>query len=320
MIGRLIAGFPHLTAPQVFSDYTSRRVLTLSRIYGRQLTALTPDEILALDAPAIAKDLLGAYLKQIVVDGVFHSDPHPGNILVTQDGKLALLDFGMVGRMDAGQKDLMITLLLAFAGRQGERVADTYLKMIEVPHQFNKRSFTQDVSQLVSRYHDMSGGRMDLGTALLDLTKLSYRHQIGVPSSMTLIGKTMLNLDGTIRRLSPTLDPVQLIRDYMLNVMYHRKLSQFSPSRVSVWLLDALELIENSPRHTGTILDKLANDQFTFNMEVNHIEEAVEDLNRAANRLSAGMVAGSVIIGLGYVLGSLIQNGWKPAMRRPRGR
>jgi hypothetical protein len=106
----------------------------------------------------------------------------------------------------------------------------------------------------------------------------------------------------------------------MLNVMYHRKLSQFSPSRVSVWLLDALELIENSPRHTGTILDKLANDQFTFNMEVNHIEEAVEDLNRAANRLSAGMVAGSVIIGLGYVLGSLIQNGWKPAMRRPRGR
>src|SRR5207247_7765459 len=187
-------------------------------VQGRHLSTLARDELNALDAPAIAKDLLSAYLKQIVIDGVFHCDPHPGNIFLADDGRLALMDFGMVGRFDAGQKDNIILLLLAFSERQGERVADNYLEMIEIPKGFDRRGFTQDVCALVSRYHDMSGGRMALGTALLDLTKLAYIHRIAVPSSLTLLGKAMLNLDGTIRVLSPQLDPVQLIRAYMLEV------------------------------------------------------------------------------------------------------
>ena len=154
------------------------------------------EELDAQDSRAIAKDLLSAYLKQIIVDGVFHCDPHPGNIFLTDDGRLALMDFGMVGRFDADQKDKIILLLLAFSERLGERVADTYLDMIEIPKDVDRRAFTQDVSALVSRYHDMSGGRMAIGTALLDLTKLAQSHSTPVPTAMTLLGKAMLNLDG----------------------------------------------------------------------------------------------------------------------------
>src|SRR5213080_4335029 len=261
LIGRQVAGFAKLCTPTVYPELTSQRVLTLSFIKGRHLAEVSRAELGEHDPKAIASDLLSAYMKQIAIDGVFHCDPHPGNIMLTDDGRLALMDFGMVGRFDAGQKDKMILLLLAFSERLGERVADTYLEMIEIPGDVDRRSFTQDVSALVSRYHDMSGGRMAIGTALLDLTRLAQSHNTPVPTAMTLLGKAMLNLDGTIRVLSPTLDPVQLIRDYMINVMEKRVLGQLSPGRVFAWVLDMKHLVEHTPRNTDMILTKLANDQ-----------------------------------------------------------
>jgi ubiquinone biosynthesis protein len=305
IIGKQIADFQRLTTPTVYDEYTTRRVLTLSFIHGRHLAQVSREELDELDSRATARELLSAYLKQIVIDGVFHCDPHPGNIFLTDDGRLALMDFGMVGRFDADQKDRIILLLLAFSERLGERVADTYLEMIEIPADVDRRSFTQDVCGLVSRYHDMSGGRMAIGTALLDLTRLAQSHQTPVPTAMTLLGKAMLNLDGTIRVLSPTLDPVQLIREYMLKVMEKRVVGQLSPGRVFAWVLDMKHLIENTPRRTELILDKLANDQITIRLEVEHFDQAVKSINRAANRLSLSIIAASFIIGGKFAWDSL---------------
>ena len=313
IIGKQIGDFQRLITPKVYDDYTTRRVLTLSFIHGRHLAQVSRAELDELDSRAIAKELLSAYLKQIVIDGVFHCDPHPGNIFLTDDGRLALMDFGMVGRFDADQKDRIILLLLAFSERLGERVADTYLEMIEIPADVDRRSFTQDVCGLVSRYHDMSGGRMAIGTALLDLTRLAQSHNTPIPTAMTLLGKAMLNLDGTIRVLSPALDPVQLIRDYMVTVMEKRVIGQLSPGRVFAWVLDVKHLIEKTPRRTEMILDKLANDQITVRLEVEHFDQAVKSINKAANRLSLSIIAASLIIGGKFMWDNL----QKPS---PRGR
>ncbi|HEX6778730.1 MAG TPA: hypothetical protein VF099_11055, partial [Ktedonobacterales bacterium] len=193
----------------------------------------------------------------------------------------------------------------------GERVAETYLEMMELPKGFDRRSFVQDVRALVSRYHDMSGGRMALGTALLDLTRLSQAHGTPVPSAMTLLGKAMLNLDGTIRALSPELDPVQLIREYMLQVMEKRVGSQLSGGRVFAWVLDMKHLFENSPRRADTILDKLANDQITLRLEVEQLDEAIKTVNRATRRLALSVLVGSAIIGGGFILEFLRKPGRK---------
>ena len=305
LISKQISEFKLLTTPTVYSEYTTRRVLTLSFVHGRQLAGVSREELDSLDARSIAKELLSAYLKQMVIEGVFHCDPHPGNIFLADDGRLALMDFGMIGRFDADQKDKIILLLLAFSERLGERVADTYLEMIEIPKDVDRRAFTQDVSALVSRYHDMSGGRMAIGTALLDLTKLAQSHSTPVPTSMTLLGKAMLNLDGTIRVLSPELDPVQLIRDYMLRVMEKRVLGQISPGRVFAWVIDMKRLFENTPRRTDMIFDKLANDQLTLRLEVDHLDEAVKTLNKAANRLSLSIIVASMILGGKLVVDTL---------------
>jgi ubiquinone biosynthesis protein len=309
LIGRQIAGFTRLCTPTVYTEYTSQRVLTLSFLKGRHLAEVSRAELQAHDPKAIANDLLSAYMKQIAIDGVFHCDPHPGNILLTEDGRLALMDFGMVGRFDAGQKDKMILFLLAFSERLGERVAETYLDMIEPPEGLNGHGFTQDICGLVSRYHDMSGGRLGLGSALLDLTRLAYQNRVPVPTSMTLLGKTMLNLDGAIGVLSPELDPVELIRNYMLEVMIKRVGDQFSPGRVFAWVLDMKHLVENTPRRADVILGKLADDRLTMRLELEHLEQATQSLSRAATRLAVGVLAGSLLIGGGQVLSALIRTG-----------
>ena len=308
-IGRQIAGFARLCTPTVYPEYSSSRVLTLSFLRGRHLADVTAADLQQHDPRAIAADLLSAYMKQIAIDGVFHCDPHPGNILLTDDGRLALMDFGMVGRFDAGQKDKMILFLLAFSERLGERVADTYLDMIQQPDDLDQHGFTQDICGLVSRYHDMSGGRLGLGSALLDLTRLAYQNRVPVPTSMTLLGKTMLNLDGAIGVLSPELDPVELIRNYMLDVMMKRVGDQLSPGRVFAWVLDMKHLFENAPRRTDVILGKLADDRLTVRLDVEHLDKTTQSLSRAANRLAVGVLAGSLLIGGGQVLSALIRTG-----------
>jgi hypothetical protein len=117
----------------------------------------------------------------------------------------------------------------------------------------------------------------------------------------------MLNLDGAITVLSPSLDPVQLIRNYMLDVMMKRVGDSFSPGRVFAWVLDMKHLFENAPRRTETILTKLADDRLTTRLEVTHLHETTQTLSKAATRLAIGVVTGSILIGGGQVLSALIQ-------------
>jgi ubiquinone biosynthesis protein len=168
--------------------------------------------------------------------------------------------------------------------------------MIDVPESLDRRSFTQEVSSLVSRYHDMSQGRMEIGRALLDLTLLAQTYHVAVPSSLTLLGKTMLNLDGTLRILAPDLNPVQVIHSYLEHIMQQQVQKQVSAARISAWLLDTRHLVEQLPRRTDVVIEKLAHDQFTMHLKIDHLGTT---LDRAAKRISFGMIIASLILSIG---------------------
>jgi predicted unusual protein kinase regulating ubiquinone biosynthesis (AarF/ABC1/UbiB family) len=311
LISRQIAEFTRIGAPTIYDEWSADHVLTMSLIHGRNLSKFTREEMEKFDSNAIARDLLGAYLKQIVLTGVFHADPHPGNVMMTEDGKLIMLDFGMVGRFDSDEKDDIIKLLLAFAEREGARVADIYLDMVQIPEGFNRRAFSGAVSEFVSRYNDMTsvGGEgrrteMGLGTAFLDLVRVAEEHNTPVPSALTLLSKTMLNLDGIVRALSPEFDPVELIREFMVNAMGTRIDAERSAGQRFAWGLDLWHLVETAPRRADMILDRMANGQFTVNMNIDELDEASHRLTRAANRLSLSIVVGAAIVAAGYMLGN----------------
>lgn len=296
LISQNISEFHHILTPQVYSDYTSSRVLTLTLLPGRHLAQIPNEELEKFDTVTIAQELFSAYLKQIIISGIFHCDPHPGNILFTDDGHLAILDFGMVGRFDADQKEQLLLLLLAFAERQGERVAEIYLEMVEIPEKWNRRGFTQEISNLVSRYHDKSYKQMEIGRALLEFALVAQSYQMAVPISLTLLGKALLNLDGTLRVLAPDLDLIQAIRNYMEQLMQERAIEHMSLGRAYTWFLDSRHLLDNLPHRVNTLLDKVAQDRLTVHLKIDHLDTAIK---RAARQLSLGMILSSVLISTG---------------------
>ena len=213
----------------------------------RHLCQVSVEELKQVDTAIVAQELFSAYLKQMIVDGVFHCDPHPGNILFTDDGRLVILDFGMVGRFDAGQKEQLLMLLLAFAERLGERVAETYLEMIEVPEKCNRQAFTQEICALVSHCHDMSRGQMDMGRILLEFAMVAQTHQMAVPAALILLGKAMVNLESTLHVLAPDLNLFQAIRNYMEHVMQEHALAHMSLCKAYTWFIDTRHLLDNLP-------------------------------------------------------------------------
>lgn len=294
-IGQDIRAFQHLTTPMTYPAYSSRRVLTLSFIPGRHLAQITNDELSHFAPAILAKELLSAYLKQIVIHGVFHCDPHPGNFLLTNDGRLALLDFGMVGRLETRQIENLILLLLAFSERQGERVADLYLEMVEVPKHFDRHTFIQRICELVCQYYDNSSQRIEIGSALLDLVKIAYAYHVSIPPNFALLGKALLNLDGTLRRLSPDLNVIQMLHHSLPQIIQQRILSQISLGRSVAWLLDTKHLIENLLHKSDVLLEQLASEPSTTHEQVKLLDATIR---RASLRLSVGMVASSFVLGL----------------------
>lgn len=294
-----IRKFQHLTAPTIYPAYSSRQVLTLSFIPGRHLTQITNDELSHFASTSIAKELLFVYLKQIIINGVFHCDPHPGNLLLTDDGRLALLDFGMIGRLDARQIEKLILLLLAFSECQGERVTAIYLEMVDTPKNFDRRAFTQKICELVCRYYDSSKQGIEIGRALLDLVTIASAYHISIPPNFALLGKAMLNLDGTLRRLSPNLNLTQVLHHYLPKIIQQRAFSQLSPGRSLAWLLDAKHLVENMLRKSDMLLEKMASEQCATGEQ---IELLNENIRRASLRLSFSVVASSLVLSLALLV------------------
>lgn len=295
-IGQDIRTFRHLTTPMTYTAYSSRRVLTLSFIPGRHLAQIPNDELGRFAPSALAKELLFAYFKQVIINGVFHCDPHPGNLLLTDDGRLAVLDFGMVGRLDEEQREKLILLLLAFSERQGERVANVYLEMVDVPRDFDRRAFTQNICKLVCHYHDSSKQGLEIGRALLDLVRVANSYRISIPHNFTLLGKTLLNLDGTLYRLSPELDFIQVMHRYLPQIIQQRMVSQISLGRSIIWFLDAKRLIENTLHKSSALLEQLSSEQSTTYERIERLDSTI---GRGFRHLSLSIVCSSLILSLG---------------------
>ncbi len=298
-IGQNIRTFRHLTTPLIYSAYSSRRVLTLSFIPGRHLAQISNDELSRFAPNALAKELLFAYFKQVIIHGVFHCDPHPGNLLLTDDGRLALLDFGMVGRLDEEQREKLILLLLAFSERQGERVANVYLEMVDIPKSFNRRAFTQNICKLVYRYHESSRQGREIGKALLDLVMLANSYCLSIPRNFALLGKTLLNLDRTLYRLSPDLDLIQAMHHYLPQIIQQRMLSQLSLGRSLIWFFDTKHLLEKILHRSSVLLEKITSEEPATCRQIEQLDATIR---RGFRNLSLSMVLSSLLLSLGLLV------------------
>ena len=217
---RNLASFPRLFVPAPVEDYTTSRVLTMEYVTGTKITALSPVVVQEVEGAALAEDLVAAYLKQILVDGFFHADPHPGNVLLTEDGRLALIDLGMVGRVTPRTQDYLLQLLLSVSeGRPDEAAAYT-IKLGQPREAFDEATFRRRVGDLVGQNRDVE--EMEVGRAVLELAWLSADCGLRLPPELAMLGKTLLHLDEIGRRLDPDISPNALVRRHSASIMQQR--------------------------------------------------------------------------------------------------
>ena len=291
----IVADRPLLVVPMPYDDFSTSRVLTMDRIPGRKVTEMSPLARLEVDGPALARALFEAYLDQILVEGFFHADPHPGNVLLTPDGRLGLIDVGMVARVTPELRERLIRLLLAVGEGRGEEVARLAMDMSEPTPDCDARGFTGQVADLVERNATASVGQLDAGRLVLDLTRACAASGLRPPPEMSMVGKALLNLDMVARILDPDVAPVTIVQDRALELVR----GGVTPSLSGVLnaAMEAREFAEHLPGRVNRAMDALASGQFELKVDAFDETAFLRGLHRVANRIATGLVLASIVVG-----------------------
>jgi ubiquinone biosynthesis protein len=301
-LGANLKHFPMIVVPQPVDDYTTPRVLTMDFVLGTKVTEVSPVARLELDGERLGRDLVRAYLHQIVVDGFFHADPHPGNVFVTADQKLALVDLGMVGRLTASTQDRLLELLIAAAEGRSDEAADVLIDLGERREKFDETALRRDVAAVVGRMQQAALGDLQVGRMLLEINQHAGSHGLRPPADLMLLGKTLLNLDTVARSLAPELDVNAAIREQTITLMQQRIMRSLSPGRVLAAVLDAKQFTERLPGRVNKLLDAVAGNELTLKMQVIDDGAIIDGLQKVANRVALGLVMAALIVAAALIM------------------
>lgn len=301
-IGTNLASFPGIVVPQPVADYSTARVLTMDYISGQKITAVSPVVLAEADAPALAEELFRAYLHQVILDGLFHADPHAGNVFLTDDKRIALLDMGMVSRLSPDRQEELLHFLLAVSECRTEQAAELALRMGERLEGFDEAAFRQKITEVIVRSRDAKIGEVPAGRLMLAVAHSAVEAGVRLPNELTLLGKTLLNLDEVGTTLAPGFDVQESLRRNANELMMERMRRSITPSSAFASLLEAKNFAERLPGRINRILDSLANQELKVRVELIDEGAVLDGLQKVANRIALGLIIAATIIGAAMLM------------------
>jgi predicted unusual protein kinase regulating ubiquinone biosynthesis (AarF/ABC1/UbiB family) len=301
-LGANLKDYPSIVVPQPINDYTTRRVLTMDYVRGTKVTALSPLVRLEADGERLGADLVGAYLHQIIIDGFFHADPHPGNVFLTDDGHIALIDLGMVGELSPRHQERLLELLVSAAEGRPDSTADVIIDLGQRREEFDEAGLRRDVAELVSRYQRATLSDLQVGRILIDINQRAAARGLSAPRELTMLGKTLLNLDHVARALAPQLDVNGTIREQSVSLMRQRMLKSVSPAAAFSTMLEAKHFAERLPSRVNRVLDSLAGNELRLKVEMIDEGAVIDGLQKVANRIAIGLVLAALIVAAALIM------------------
>jgi ubiquinone biosynthesis protein len=292
LIGRLVADYERLVVPQVIWPHVTEDAMVLEQIDG---VKVGPDHGLAPgQAGVLAREFFRAYVHQVTVEGVYHADPHRGNVLLTSDGRLVLLDFGLLGRLDDDTRRSFALLLLAVAENRADDVADLILGLSLTTIGSDEPGFVHELRRKLPRYHWRPLAGIRAGEALADLQRISLRYGIRLPPSFALVGKTLAQADSIARTLDPQLDPVALLAEDALEVMFREAERRLEPNAFFSYLFTQLDSASRLPRRVTQVVDRLE----TGTLKVGVVPTDLADVEHVLRSMSNRVGAALIVVGL----------------------
>src|SRR5438270_6865348 len=254
-LGDSLSSFRRIVIPEPIDDFTTSRVLTMDYLRGKKITALSPLRLMEVDGAKLSEELFRAYLKQTLVDGFFHADPHPGNVFLTDDNRIALLDLGMVSNIGSAFQENYLRLLLAISNGRGDEAAEISIKMGEPKPRFDESDFRHRVSDLVAEHADTALDRIDAGQVVLRIERIAADTWFRLAPEFTMIAKTLMNLDRVVYILAPNFDPNAIIKEEATSLILRNLVKRVEPSNVMRGVLEVKEFVERFPARINKILD-----------------------------------------------------------------
>jgi len=308
-ISRFVQAFEgdeQIRIPQVLWELTGRNVLTMERVVGtplREYLLLAEDER-TVDPRMIANALAEAFFKQYFELGLFHADPHPGNVFLTPDQRLGLVDFGMVGQVDDELAGQLAVALIATINKEIDVIIDVLADLGAIAPDSDEHLLRRDLRDLLDKYYGLPLWRLNLQTIFLEMTEIMRQRKITLPRDFVLLGKSLVMVTGVALQLDPQLNLLELLKPRIFALVRQR----FGPSRVlkaagmSGWHF--LNILKNAPRQARNMLRRMSQGQWQVNVRHQNLDHLASELDRSSNRLAFAVIIAATIVGSSMIISS----------------
>ena len=289
--------------PKIYWEFSSRRILTMELIEGIKINNLKELDKVGYDRKKIAENVAKAFMKQILIDGFFHADPHPGNMLVMKDGIIGFMDFGMMGRLDEEMREKGIDLFVAILERNPNKIINEMLNLgIASQEEIDTRSLKIDIKEMLDQYYDKPLKEIILGELISQLVEISIKYHIKMPAEFALLGKSLITIEGIGLELDPDFNLAEIAKPYAKDVILERK----SPQRLILKLLNDLSELYNLviliPRQLSKTLKKMEKGVFKLEFQHRGLENLINALDKSTNRLSYSLILAAIIVGSSLIM------------------
>ena len=301
-LGENTKKYPKIVIPQPVEGYSTSKILTMDYIDGQKITSISPISRIETNYKPLVDELVAAYLKQIIFDGFAHADPHPGNVHLTTDNQIALMDLGMVAKFGPDLREHILKLLIAISKYNGEETANVLLKMSEYDKNADLVGFRKEINRLVLDSQNKTAKDLQTGRLLIQMNKVAAEKSIKLPVELNILGKILMNMDQIVAVLTPDYDLQRAIERNVEKLMQKKMLQELKPDNFFAQALEAKKLTEKLPERLNTITEKLANNEFEIKIDAIDEQRLTDGFQKVANRISIGLIIAALIIGAALLM------------------
>ncbi|HEY9905868.1 MAG TPA: AarF/ABC1/UbiB kinase family protein [Candidatus Sericytochromatia bacterium] len=295
-----------LVVPEIYWDFTTKKLMVMEWLDGvpillGKLPALRDGKDADTQRKEITTLLFRAFFQQLYIDGFFHADPHPGNLFYLNDGRIALLDCGMVGRLDPRTQQILTEMLLAIVDLDAQRCTQLTLQLAESEQPVNLARLENDYDRMLRKYYNISLSQINFSQVFYEVLQVARNNKIRLPSHMGLYAKTLANLEGVARSFDPEINLLDQIKPLMTDLFRRQLLGDNPLQTVLRTALDIKSLSLQTPRQLELLLDRVTSETLRWNITIKDLDPLRRSVDDSANRLSFSVVVGSLIMGAAII-------------------
>lgn len=287
--------------PKIYWDYTSENVLTMEFIKGKKLSEVLRSEYKNKELAERGADI---FFKQILEDGFFHADPHPGNIFLENKDTIVFIDYGMVGVLDEKDQENMAELLEGIVLKDINKILSAFKSFEEFPEDLNEKALKSELKDLLEKYYNLSLKNINIGRLIDEMSQIVIRYKVTIPADFFLIGKTLMTIEGIGRQLDPEFDMIEIAKPFIEKLVLQKYSFNKIVKAIEKNAINYRTLLENIPVDIQELVTKIKKDKISVEIRSSDVQNFNKIIDRVMNRITAAIIIAALIVGSSMMIQS----------------